>query len=145
MKNIITGLRIIYFSVLLTAGLIVLLFETNLLVGGGPLDPGTLYIVQMAGVLMTIVSIPVALKLMTFSKVRSQVKENEPRYCLWSIIRLGMLSVPLFYNVLMYYFLGFETTFAYLALMCLVPFLFVWPSRGKMEYECQFPYDKDEA
>lgn len=143
--NITTILRFTFISQLLTSAIIAFLGEigwlpTGLLDDGGKQS----YLLSMIGVALTIVGLPIALKLLHFSAVRSQVKNNVRLYFKWSVVRLAILYVPLAYNILMYYFLGFNVTCGYLALMTLVGYLFVWPSRGRMESECEMVYEEDD-
>ncbi len=134
--NIIKLLRIVLFSGLLVAGVLTLLFETDTLESGALMgQEQTAYWLGFAGVAMTIITIPTALKLMTLKRVKAAVTQSEEKYLRWSVIRLLMLTTPLLYNLLVYYLLGCEPTYAYMALMILLVFLFVWPSQDKMIYE----------
>ena len=47
------------------------------------------------------------------------------------ICRISVLSVPLYLNVICYYLFGTEPTFAYMALMVLVGFAFIWPQGSR--------------
>lgn len=138
-------LRITYIVSLLTAAIITVLGETGLMPSGVlDLDPQETYIIEIVCALFTIVCIPLAMKLLNFKRVREQVKGNPQRYTAWSIIRISMLQTPLILCLLMYYLMGFDTNCAYLALMVLVAYVFIWPSRGRMEYECELSYPQNE-
>lgn len=144
-KNSLILLRIVYCTHLLTAVLLVAIFELQLLPTGMLAhDAATTYAMEMAGVVLTIISIPVALKMLNFPKFRALLKQQPERYTSFSLIRLSILGAPLLYDTLAYYFTGLDATLGYLGLMVVVAFLFVWPSRGKMEYECDINYSKDE-
>lgn len=144
--NSIKLLRIVFFSGLLAAGLLVLLFETEMLESGALTgDEQTAYWLGIVGVALTIIAIPTALKLMTWKRVKADVKQSEQSYVRWSILRLLMLTTPFLYNLLVYYLLGCEPTYAYMALMLLLVFLFVWPSQDKMNYERELDKQEKES
>lgn len=84
---------------------------------------------------MIIILLPLALRLMKFKRVKESVAQSEQNYERWALIRIVLLGIPLLYNVLCYYLTGCEPTYGYMALMAAVCFLFIWPSRDKMEYE----------
>ena len=136
MQNTTLLLRIVYCSELFTALLLAVLFETDFLPAGTmAIDEGQEYVFNMLGVILTIIGLPLALKLMTFKRVRAQIQQNEQNYLQWALIRLMLLNVPLIYNEILYYVTGFNTSCGYLALICVVGFCFVWPSKEKMLYE----------
>ena len=136
-KKNLSLLRALYCIFLLQAALLVLIYETEMLpVGTQAYDSKANYLVEMSGLLLTIICIPLALKLMNFSWVKKMLRQQPQKYLLLCIIRLGLLGVPLLFDVLAYYLLGLDATLGYLALMIVVAFLFIWPSQEKMEYEC---------
>ena len=139
-------LRHYYFAMLAVVAGFAILYETDLLPSGRlSLDPAEAYIVQIFSILFTLVAIPVALKFLHFSRIRERIHESEEEYFKWSLYRMGILTAVLQQNTIFYYELGFEVFHGYLALMSVVPFLFIWPSEDKMNYERQITYDKDEA
>lgn len=145
-KNNIFLLRSVFCGELFSVLLLSLFFETDMLPAGtmSP-DADQNYIFNMTSVMLTIVCIPLALKLMTFKSVRAQIKLSEQNYVTWSLLRMLTLSFPLVFNTLMYYMQGFNTTCGYLALMCAVAFIFIWPSQDKMLYERDIDDAKQET
>lgn len=144
-QKIIKLLRYTFVSIVLTAVLLVVIYEAGLLLPGDlAADGQAIYAMEMVGVGLTIVSIPLALKWMTFGWVRNALAEGPEKYLLHALLRQTMLSVPLLYDTLTYYLLGSDPTMGYLGLMTLVAMLFVWPSRGRMEYETRQDYRNDE-
>ena len=141
--TIIKELRILYIAELLLAACIAILFETHLLPSGifTP-SPSQAYTLQIVCLLTTIVVIPLSMKLLHFNRIRTLIHASEQNYATWSTIRLVLLGAVLLMNLIIYYLIGFDTSFAYLALMAVVPFLFIWPSKEKMTYERQL---SDEA
>jgi hypothetical protein len=53
-------------------------------------------------------------------------------------------TLPLIYNTTFYYLLGEDATLGYLALMTVIAFFFIWPSRGKMDYEMERAKEQQE-
>lgn len=141
--NLIQKQRFLYISELLLAACTAILFETHLLPSGiiAP-SPSQAYTLQIVFLLLTIVIIPLSLKLLHFSPIRAQIHASGQSYATWSTIRLVLLGGLLLMNLIMYYLIGFDTSYGYLALMAVVPFLFIWPSEEKMAYERQLT---DEA
>lgn len=138
-------LRITYFAALLTAAGLVFIFETGMLPEGDlGADEVFAYWLSMAGVALTIILLPLSLRLMKFKAVMKSVAESEMNYTRWSLIRIAMLTIPLLYNTLCYYLTGCVTTFAYMALMVAVGFMFIWPSRDRMTYERELLYSQEE-
>ena len=143
MKTI-TILRRLYITVLLTAALAAIIFETEMIVLDWTPDASAAYLLEIAGVVIAIIGIPLALKLLHFPRIKAIIQGNESKYLSWSIYRICLLAVPLYFNLLMYYLLSCDVTSGYLALMVVVAMLFIWPSRSRMEYECELPYSQSE-
>ena len=146
MQNTTTFLRIIFCGELLTPAILAAIFETDMLPAGAiAVDEVQEYVFSMCSVILTLISIPLALKLMTFKHVRAQVQQSEQNYRTWALLRIVLLGTPLIYNLLMYYLLSFNTSCGYMALICAVSFFFIWPSDGKMRYERENFGNKEES
>ena len=144
-RKLMTLLRVAYCTSLAIAAMIVVFYETHILTAGTrAYDSQSNYKAEMIGVVLTIVAIPLALKLMSFKKVKALVYQQPKKYLKVSAFRIALLALTLIYNVLTYYLQGFDATLGYLALMVVVAFLFIWPSEGKMEYECGSTLNSDE-
>ena len=108
--NTTNKLRIFFAAEILTPLLLAIVFETGL----GEMDshlvdePLVTYLMQMAGIVLTICAIPFALKIMKFAYVKRRIQTSELEYCRWSIIRIAILGVPLIFNTLAYYLLEFD-------------------------------------
>ncbi len=140
--SVITRLRTFYIITLALTTLIALAYELDIAtVGAMDATPQQQYVFEIVCVCVTLVFIPVALKLMTFKGIRQRVVHSERQYELWSMVRLAMLETPLLLNLSNYYLLDLDTTCGNLALMTAVTFLFVWPTRERMEDE-RISYDK---
>ena len=143
MKNKINILRVIFCANLITAALIMVVFETGLM------EPGLLagneladYWVSLCSVVLTLFGILIGLKLMTFKRVKTKIHDDGDTYFRWSLCRLALLGTPLLLDTLAYYLLGCEPTCGYLALMLVVTFFFIWPSKDKMLYERDIIYSE---
>ena len=135
-------LQAVYITVLVTAALLAWCFENGMLTIDWTPDDSQDYILEMIGFALTIGWIPLALKMFTFQRIRTIIQCNEPKYRTWSIIRITLLATGLIYNTFMYYLLSCDVTCGYLALMVVVAMLFIWPSRSRMEHECDMPQKK---
>ncbi len=132
--------KITYIVSLVTAALLTVAFEAGLL-PTGVLAPGSAaeYWAQIACVALTLVSLPLALKWRRIAFVDKlfagddvSADGGEGVASLRSdICRIVVLYVPLCLNIVCYYLFGTEPTFAYMALMVLVGFAFIWPQGSR--------------
>lgn len=138
-------LRLLYIAALLTAVLIAVIFETGMLPEGDlGSDEVLSYWLSIVGVALTIILLPLSLRLMKFEMVKKSVAQSEMNYLRWSIGRIALLGIPLLYNLVCYYLTGCVPTYAYMALMAAVCFLFIWPSRDRMTYERELLNSQEE-
>lgn len=136
--NIIKILQFIYCFELLMGVFLAVMFETETVPTGILATDGSLaYTMELIGVAVCILSIPLALKLLSFRAIKAQVANSKRLYFKWSACRIFILSISLIYNLLIYYLFGCNPTCGYLALMSATAFLFIWPSHDKMAYECE--------
>ncbi len=94
------------------------------------------YNVQIVACMLTVVCVPVALKLLSWHRVRSCVANNPEEYCMWATKRLLMIYIPMLLDITLHYLLMDMSPF-YLALICAVAVLYVWPSKVRMRQETQ--------
>ena len=118
--------------------------ETEMLTIEPVSDDGVRYIVNIAAVALTLICIPLALRLFTMPKPRRQGAASIVGYVRWACVRIALLAIPLFYDVAAYYCLGRYATCGWMAMMVAVMFMFVWPSDGRMRYERETVYPQDE-
>lgn len=121
------------------------LYETDLLPQGslaGDVQAG--YILQSAGILLTICLIPLSLRMFSLSLTRYvrglSLPEALVSYRRWCEIRLAMLTAPLLFNLTAYY-----ATLDLTSLLCvgmlLVASLFCVPGRKRMMQELDLEAD----
>lgn len=104
------------------------LYETNMLLGGDFADnghEGTEFIVTVVMELLTLVSIPSALRLFKMADKKICDEASLSRY---SLIRMAMMIIPLWGNTLLYY-LFMNATFGYMAIITLIAMVFVYPAK----------------
>ena len=81
--------------------------------------------------LITIVFIPVALRLFKTKDVEKRLEEgNIKAFRKWGLLRILMITVPLVLNTLLYYSF-MNTTFGYMALILLICLPFIYPAARK--------------
>lgn len=125
--------RALFIACIVTAGLIVLLFELPLLPDATvALSETAVYWLTIVIEALTLVAIYVSVKWHRMGFISRVFGDAEPgdgsaQAQRSAIFRIATLYIPLIINLLMYYLLGHTVSFAYLALMLLVAFAFVWP------------------
>jgi hypothetical protein len=85
--------------------------------------------------LVTIICIPVSLRLFKFTKVRKELAFSGKRALVkWGKIRLVILGSLFAMNILLYY-LFMQSSFGYLAIIVFISMFFVYPGKTKCEEE----------
>ncbi len=134
MGKTIRQLRTLFFCSIAVALIIVILFETELILPGSlALNTRQCFVVATIMELLTIVIIPFALRLFKFKKINSLLTDEDQRWenlLSYGTMRILMLSVPMIVNTLCYY-LFMSTAFAYLAIILFLCMFFVYPSVDK--------------
>lgn len=121
--------------------LFVVLFETDVLPAGVLFSDDSdiqrvVFWITTVMELLTIILIPVALRLFRFTKVNTELKEQgAPALQKWGALRIEMLLAPAVADTILYYFTGFNVAFAYLAIISLIALVFIWPSQSRCEEE----------
>lgn len=135
-----------FLFMLLLALLIVVLYESELLVGGSmEVDTSFAFVVSVVMELVTIVVIPVALKLFGFKAVhRKLVSRKGDALLPWGTARLNMLCVPLLVNTFMYY-QTMTPAFGYMAIILFLCLFFIYPSMGRCLDETEEQTDSNET
>lgn len=98
-------------------------------------DKGMEFVLMTVMELLTVVMIPVALRLFKTRRVSEDLgRRKEAALMSWGAARMLMLGCPLVINTLLYY-LFMQTTFGYLAIIILICMVFVYPGRDRCDYE----------
>lgn len=133
MKQTQTILKLQFWTDLTVTAVMAVLFETEVLSTGllAGLSPNTELVITTLVELLSLLLIPVSLKMFKFKPVRQDlVQRKEQALRKWGVVRLGVLFSVLFVNTLLYY-IYMNTAFGYLAIITLLCLPFVYPSRDR--------------
>lgn len=122
----------LFWGMIIVPVITAVLYETDMLLGGDFAGNGyesTEFIVTIVMELLTLVSIPSALRLFKVAGDRICDAASLSRY---SLIRMAMMIVPLWGNTLLYY-LFMNATFGYMAIITLIAMVFVYPAKQQIE------------
>ncbi len=139
MLDIKTAQRVLMLNFLVVAGvclLMVLLYETEMLLPGMlPVDSTAVFLLQVVMEVVSIVVIPVALKMFALSAVRRRLVAGKGTALLrWGTARINLLCLPMLVDTFMYYQTMWPG-FGYLAIILLLCLCFVYPSLSRCEQE----------
>lgn len=112
--------------------LFAVLFELDILPSGTLTGmPQEEFLATIVMELVTLVAIPVALRLFKTKNVEQSVEQgDEAAFRKWSVMRILLVTEPLLINTLCYY-LFMNTTFGYMALILLICIPFIYPASQK--------------
>lgn len=137
------NLRVNFFFWLLPALAVLLLYETEICMPGvwiGTEMSEMFFFFLTATQLLTLCSIPVALKLLNWKMIRRQIavpdRKGAQAYLRWSIVRCAILGGCLLLNLVVYYG-TLEKANALCALILFFSYFFCWPSEAKRKAETE--------
>ena len=132
MKKTVNILRTLFIASVGIAVVVVALYELDILPTGVLADrPQDEFLCTIAMELVTIVFIPIALRLFKTKDVDRRLDEGDIKtFKTWSIVRILMITVPLLMNTLLYY-IFMNTTLGYMALILLICLPFIYPATRK--------------
>ena len=132
MKKTVNILRTLFIASVGIAVVVAALYELDILPTGVLADrPQDEFLCTIAMELVTIVFIPIALRLFKTKDVDRRLDEGDIKtFKTWSIVRILMITVPLLMNTLLYYSF-MNTTFGYMALIQLICLPFIYPAARK--------------
>ncbi len=118
--------------------LIVVVYEIGLVAPSALGDDVQLvFVLQVAMEMITIVVIPVALKLFALKWVHRKLVEGKGDALMrWGTARLNMLCLPMLINTFMYY-QTMSPAFGYMAIILFLCLFFVYPSMGRCVEETE--------
>lgn len=131
-------LMVNFWFVLVVTLLLVALYETELL---EPTDLASdargVFFLQVMMEMVTIVAIPVALKLFSLKVVRAKLVKGKGAALLpWGTARLNMLCLPMLVNTFLYY-QTMSPTFGYMAIIMFLCLFFIYPSMARCYAETE--------
>lgn len=132
MRKTVNILRTLFIASVGIAVVVAALYELDILPSGVLADrPQDEFLCTIAMELVTIVFIPIALRLFKTKDVDRRLDEGDIKtFKTWSIVRILMITVPLLMNTLLYY-IFMNTTFGYMALILLICLPFIYPATRK--------------
>lgn len=118
--------------------IVVVLFESNTLLEGSLADSKTHeFLVVTAMELLTLCTVPLALRLFKFKSVERSLKENGQQTLLkWGTIRIMLTVVPMLLNVILFYLFG-NVAFGYMAIILFLCLFFIYPTKSRCEAETE--------
>lgn len=126
---------------IIVAAAIITLFESGLLTtgtlyDGTPESNHTAFVVSCIMEAMTIIAIPLALKLFSLKSIKQQLQEKKEAALLkFGIIRMLMLLVPLVVNITLYYVFAESVAFGYMAIILAIALTFITPTKERCQAE----------
>ena len=135
MEKTVKNLRMLFLCSIAVALIIVLLYETEILLPGAlALNNRLCFVVATIMELLTIAIIPFALRLFKFRKVNGKLTESETtrwdNLLKYGSVRILLLAIPMIINVVCYYLFTL-TAFAYMAIILFICMFFVYPTVDK--------------
>lgn len=130
-------LKIGWWAIYVVAGIAALLFETGRIPKGTVTEASAVYILQVVGVMSSLLMIPVALR--GFKKMMERM-EDKPFgkrlriYMTCSWIRLFAFFLVIVFSVLLYYLIS-DDIGLYCAVIGVICSIFCYPTRNTLEYE----------
>lgn len=112
--------------------MVVVLFETDFLIPGiWAMSSDLMYIIMMVMELLTICLVPVALKMFRMKILKRKLSNNGGGALLrWGTLRILLIGLPMLLNTIFYY-LFMAVAFAYMAVIGLLCFSFIYPSMDR--------------
>lgn len=121
------------YTSILVAVTIAVLYETDTLMPGDLSgNANTAFITVSVMEILTICMVPLALRLFKLKKINAELTSTQGRaLAKWGSVRMAMLCLPMIANTLLYYMSGLNVAFGYMAIICLVCLVFVYPGTAR--------------
>lgn len=136
MKRTRKYLLAVWICVLLVSAFVLIVFECNV----GPIGmlvgkSNSEFVLMSVMELLTVVAIPLALRLFKFRHVHEElVRRKEVALLKWGMVRLAILAIPFISNMLLYY-LFMQVAFGYMAIIVMICMVFVYPGKERCAFE----------
>lgn len=132
METIQKKLQLIFWIPIVLSAIIIILGELDIIPNGILAnDKQVEFVIMSMMEILTIIAIPVALKLFKFKAIANKLSSDTLlHFERWGIVRLCLLNVPMVINLVCYYlFVG--AGFGYLAIILFLSLFFVYPSLSR--------------
>ena len=129
METIQKKLQLIFWIPIVLSAIIIILGELDIIPNGILAnDKQVEFVIMSMMEILTIIAIPVALKLFKFKAIANKLASDTLlHFERWGIVRLCLLNVPMVINLVCYYlFVG--AGFGYLSIILFLSLFFVYPS-----------------
>ncbi|MBR1463173.1 MAG: hypothetical protein IJ604_07330 [Prevotella sp.] len=136
MDKTIAKLKTLFYSLIIIALVLVVVYETDLILPGAlSSDSKSSFVLSAIMELYTVCMIPLSLYLFRIPKIHQGLLSSPAKSLLcYGRLRMILLGVGLIANTLLYY-LCMNVTFGYLAIIFLLVFPFVYPSKARCQAE----------
>lgn len=134
-----------WIAIYVVAGIIILLFETGVYPKGLVTDTGTIYVMQVVAVMVSLAMIPIALR--GFKKMMDRLEDKPFRkrlgiYMTFSWLRLAAFFLVVEYSVLLYYLIN-DDIGLYCGVIGAICSMFCIPSGKTLEYETDWEEEEE--
>lgn len=132
METIQKKLQLIFWILIVLSAIIIVSGELDIIPNGILAnDKQVEFVIMSMMEILTIIAIPVALKLFKFKAIANKLASDTLlHFERWGIVRLCLLNVPMVINLVCYYlFVG--AGFGYLAIILFLSLFFVYPSLSR--------------
>lgn len=133
--NLITMHKYLYIAVIMLAVLLVLLFETDILMPGFlPGDNTTQYLVGLASVALTFGGCYLALKLFAFGCIKRQLEDEKTAlsaFNKWQSVRMAIIAIMILGDITLYYGSLASDSPKYCCVIAALAVVFCWPNPPK--------------
>lgn len=132
METIQKKLQLIFWIPIVLSAIIIVSGELDIIPNGILAnDKQVEFVIMSMMEILTIIAIPVALKLFKFKAIANKLASDTLlHFELWGIVRLCLLNVPMVINLVCYYlFVG--AGFGYLSIILFLSLFFVYPSLSR--------------
>ena len=132
METIQKKLQLIFWIPIVLSSIIIILGELDIIPNGLLAnDKQVEFVIMSMMEILTIIAIPVALKLFKFKAIADKLASDTLlHFERWGIVRLCLLNVPMVSNLVCYY-LFVSAGFGYLAIILFLSLFFVYPSLSR--------------
>lgn len=132
METIQKKLQLIFWIPIVLSSIIIILGELDIIPNGLLAnDKQVEFVIMSMMEILTIIAIPVALKLFKFKAIADKLASDTLlHFERWGIVRLCLLNVPMVINLVCYY-LFVSAGFGYLAIILFLSLFFVYPSLSR--------------
>jgi hypothetical protein len=135
MEKTIKILKWEFYSTVVIALVMIIIFENDILISGAyACDKTSEFFAATVMEILTICAIPLALRLFKFKSVHNSIVADEAKAASkllsWASLRMGLLCIPLIVNALLYY-LYMNVAFGYMGIILFLSLFFIYPSKQR--------------